>query len=75
MNGRKDVAQPGHTHWDDLVVEVRSGSVPDPEPGEYRVVVYDPQGEVVASMSFPCGSTDPAVCGLAQQIVSLTCPV
>jgi len=32
LNARKDVRKPGHSHWDDLIVEVRDGGIEPPEP-------------------------------------------
>ena len=32
LNARKDLRIPGHSHWDDLIVEVRGGGVDPPDP-------------------------------------------
>jgi hypothetical protein len=56
LNARKDVAQPGHSHWDDLVVEVREGEPteppPDPVPGERHTIQVYLDGQKVVDEKF-----------------------
>ncbi len=73
MNARKDYANPGHTHWDDLIVEVRSGGIVPPPPGIWRNVTYDPAGNIVGEYSFEGPSVNPQICAHAQAIAELTC--
>jgi hypothetical protein len=79
MLGRKRFADPGHTHWDDLLVEIDSEGpieppVEPPPTGTYTVQVLDPSGAVIASCSFEVASVNEEICGLARQIVDLACP-
>lgn len=75
LRSKNDQRVRSHAHFDDFTLET-SGTVPPPPPpppeGTYRVVVYDPNGDIVAETTFEAGSTDPRVCALAQQIVQLT---
>jgi hypothetical protein len=74
LNARKDVSAPGHSHWDDLVVEIRGNGSGEPPTGTYTVVVYDPAGNEVARCPFEVAAVNPEICDLAQQIVTLACP-
>jgi hypothetical protein len=73
MNARKDWANPGHTHWDTMLVESRGGGVIPPPMGTWAVQVVDPVGNVVASCPFEVGSANAAICAHAQAIMGLTC--
>jgi hypothetical protein len=73
-NGRSDWAQPGHTHWDDLVVESTTPAPPPPTGEDYTIVVYDGNGNEVTRTSFPVtGGVDKArINSLATEIKALT---
>jgi len=61
-------------HFDLIQVQQRTDVQPPPVDGDYRVVVYGPDGAVVAETSFAGSpSVNPQICGLAQQIVALSC--
>lgn len=77
LNGRKDWAAPAHTHWDDLIVEARGGSLP-PGNGQHTVrvdVFFDDHLVSSSEAQVSCsGQVNAQVCDLARQIQVLTCP-